>query len=348
MPQDEKKTPYHKTRARLKHVAGVCGGWCQQWRVYDRILPTAFLTGILIFLLYFVIFSAPLDFPSGTLLKIAEGKSTADVAQELKNRHIVRSALVFGVMAKLYGGQRAVVAGEYFFPGEENVFTVARRLAGADYELTPVRVTIPEGANAREITALLEQKIADFDSDTFLKTAQSKEGYLFPDTYFFLPGVDPKVVVYALLENFKNKTVTPQVKNALTTFNKPLSDVITMASLVEKEAPQTKDRRIIAGILWHRIALGMPLQVDAVFPYIIGINSLQLTRDQLKTDSPYNTYLHKGLPPGPIANPGLDSIMASMTPVKTNYVYYLSDLHGAFHYCVTYSCQLANAKRYLP
>lgn len=335
-------------RARVTRVAGVCNGWCLEWRMYDRVLPTAFLSGVLIFLIYFVTVSPPLGFPVGALLKIEKGKSTIDIAKELQNRHIVRSALIFAAVAKLYGGEHAVVAGEYFFPGEENVFTIARRLSSGDYELTPVRVTIPEGANAREITALLKQKIADFDSETFLKTAQQKEGYLFPDTYFFLPGADPHEVVYALLENFKNKTVTPQVKETLAKFNKPLADVVTMASLLEKEAPRTYDRQIIAGILWHRIAIGMPLQVDAVFPYIIGVNSLQLTREQLKTPSPYNTYTNKGLPQGPIANPGLDSIMAAMTPVKTKYVFYLSDLHGTFHYCVTYACHLANQRRYLP
>jgi UPF0755 protein len=92
----------------------------------------------------------------------------------------------------------------------------------------------------------------------------------------------------------------------------------------------------------------MPLQVDAVFPYIIGKNSLQLTHADLKVDSPYNTYVNKGLPPGPITNPGLDSILAAVNPTKSNYLFYLSDLHGNFHYSVTYAQQLANQRKYLP
>ena len=114
-----------------------------------------------------------------------------------------------------------------------------------------------------------------------------------------------------------------------------------------EEAPDTKDRRIIAGILWKRITIGMPLQVDAVFPYIININSLQLTKSELQTNSPYNTYTNKGLPPGPIASPGLDAILAAVNPTKTNYLYYLSDLKGNMHYCPTYACQLANQRKYL-
>jgi len=120
-----------------------------------------------------------------------------------------------------------------------------------------------------------------------------------------------------------------------------------MASILEKEGATTKDREMISGILWKRISIGMKLQVDAVFPYIIGVNSLQLTKAQLQTDSPYNTYTHAGLPPGPISNPSMDSIMAAITPTKSNYLFYLSDLHSVMHYCANYACQQANAAKYL-
>jgi UPF0755 protein len=138
-----------------------------------------------------------------------------------------------------------------------------------------------------------------------------------------------------------------QTSAAITAFGKPQSQIIIMASILEKEAPDTKDREIISGILWKRISIGMPLQVDSVFPYIIGVNSLQLTKADLATTSPYNTYLYKGLPPGPISNPSLDAILAAAQPTKTNYLYYLSDLKGNMHYCATYACQLANQRKYL-
>ena len=120
-----------------------------------------------------------------------------------------------------------------------------------------------------------------------------------------------------------------------------------MASLLEREVPLTYDRRVVAGILWKRIRLGMPLQVDAVFPYIIGKNSFNLTKSDLATDSPYNTYLYKGLPAGPIANPGLDAILAAVTPLPTSYLYYLSDKYGNLHYSATYEQHLANKHKYL-
>ena len=342
------KDPLHiRARDHVLRTAGTCNEFCRRWRMYDRLLPSAFLFGVLCFLLYYVTIAPPITFPSAALIKVNQNESIDTVAAQLKERHLIHSVFLFELSARLFGARKTIVAGEYFFAGPENVVIIGRRLARGDYELVPVRVTIPEGSNSSQMTDLLSQKVPDFDTVAFLAGAHSKEGYLFPDTYFFLPGEDPAVVLQTLEKNFEDHIAQPDVANALAQFDKQLSDVVTMASLVEKEAATLKDRRVIAGILWHRIALGMPLQVDAVFPYIIGKNSLQLTHADLKTESPYNTYTNKGLPPGPIDNPSIDSILAAATPIKTNYLYYLSDLNGNFHYCATYSCQAANQKKYL-
>jgi UPF0755 protein len=336
--------PLHPKIIRARDV---CDAWCRQQRMYDRVLPLSFLLGVFFFLGYYLTLSAPQNFPPASLLNIKEGSSVAEVAQLLKEKGYIRSELVFEAAARAWGDGTGVIAGEYFFPGDEGVLTVAMRLTAGDHELKSVRVTVPEGASSKEIAAELVQKVADFDSQEFLKLAAPKEGTLFPDTYFFLPGEDPELVLTAMERDFKNHFDAPAVSAAVAQFGKPVPDVLTMSSIIEKEAATTQDRRVIAGILWHRIALNMPLQVDAVFPYIIGVNSLQLTRTDLATTSPYNTYTHKGLPPGPISNPSMDSIMAAVTPVKTNYLYYLSDKNGTMHYCVTYGCQQANAARYL-
>jgi UPF0755 protein len=315
--------------------------------VYDRFLPVAFLVGIALFLGYYVTFSPPVTFPSASLVKIPKGSTLASEAKVLQDRHLIRSATLFIWSAKLFGAANSVIPGEYFFSGPQSVVQVARRLAHGDFELVPVRVTIPEGLNAQQVAKLLSQDIADFDVQGFLDEAQSKEGYLFPDTYYFLPGEDPTDIVAALETNFQKKVSDSLVTTALQSFGKPLPDIVTMASLLEKEASNSHDRQIIAGILWKRVTLGMPLQVDAVFPYIIGKNSFQLTHADLQTQSPYNTYVNKGLPPGPIANPGVGAILAAVTPIKTTYLYYLSDMQGNFHFCATYSCQLANQRKYL-
>jgi UPF0755 protein len=120
-----------------------------------------------------------------------------------------------------------------------------------------------------------------------------------------------------------------------------------MASLVEEETRTPADRRLVAGILWKRIKLGMPLQVDAVFPYINGKNTYEVTARDLKIDSPYNTYLYPGLPIAPIANPGLDSIKAAIEPAESPYLYYLSDRAGAMHYAKTFEEHKRNRELYL-
>jgi UPF0755 protein len=130
-------------------------------------------------------------------------------------------------------------------------------------------------------------------------------------------------------------------------FGKPLDEVLTMASLLEKEARTPVSRRTIAGILWNRIDANMPLQVDAVFGYIKKGDIYSPKFSDLKVDSPYNTYKYKGLPPGPIANPSLASIRAAVTPIESSYLFYLSDRGGRMHYSTAYSQHLRYKRMYL-
>ena len=144
--------------------------------------------------------------------------------------------------------------------------------------------------------------------------------------------------------NFNEKIAsTPSI--ATSTFK--LKDIIIMASLVELEARTTESRKIIAGILWKRLSLGMPLQVDSVFLYINGKNTYELTTMDLKIKSPYNTYLYKGLPRGPIGNPGLDALQSTVDPTKTKYLYFLSSHDGAMHYAKTFEEHKRNREKYL-
>ena len=347
MPE-EKKPLHRRVRTHITRTLGSYSEWARWWRLYDRILPTAFLFGVLCFLVYYLTIAPPIRFPGASLMKVGKDEPIDQVAQELQDRHLIQSHRIFIAVARAYGARTQVTAGEYFFPGPQSVVTIARRLARGDYELVPVKVIIPEGTNTFQMADILTAKIPDFDKASFVEVAQAKEGYLFPDSYYFLPGEDPLDVLSTMESNFKRHVSEEKAATEISQFGKPLNDIITMASLLEKEANDTQSRRVIAGILWKRLSIGMPLQVDAVFPYIIGKNSLQLTRTDLKTASPYNTYINKGLPPGPITNPGLDSILAAVEPVPSKYLYYLSDLHGQFHYSVTYAQQLANQKKYLP
>jgi UPF0755 protein len=197
----------------------------------------------------------------------------------------------------------------------------------------------------RQISNILSPKLKNFSEVDFLKYSPEKEGYLFPDTYFFGLNADSADVIKEMQDNFngKIKTVEPE----MIAFGKPENDVITMASILEEEARTQEDWQIISGILWKRIKIGMPLQVDSTLGFVTGKPSSQLTVSDLKMDSPYNTYTNKGLPPTPIASPGLQTITAALTPTPTPYLYYLSDQNGVIHYAASFADHIRNREKYL-
>ncbi len=335
---------YRRVHVHVSKHWGVYKEWRQVHRLYD-IGSLAFIAGVIAFFIYFATIAPPLNAPYGAMVKIPSGTSVQAAGEILKIKGIIHSATIFDLIVR-NGGSVGVVAGEYSFARPETVFTVALRLATGDYQTKPVRVTLFEGYTAEQMSKALAVALPDFDINAFLQRAKPQEGYLFPDTYFFLPGTEP-AEAYAVLRNtFIQKINRPDVQAVIKASGKPLSDIITMASLIEREAPRGADRRVISSILWKRIDRGMPLQVDAAFAYL-GINPVDLTKKDLQTDSPYNTYTRKGLPVGPISNPSLDAILAAATPTKTNYLFYLSDKQGNFHYSTTYAQHLAFQTRYL-
>jgi UPF0755 protein len=305
-------------------------------------------TFVVIFILFFVCLTfvfAPSDFPSGVTITIEEGMTINAVAEQFEADNLIKSPFWFSTLVRVFGGKNGVLAGDYFFESPVSVFGMSYRVSRGLFGIHPVRVTIPEGATIADIGEILKHKFVDFDEEGFLRRADGKEGYLFPDTYFFLPSVRPKEVIYVMEDNFEERM--NEIASEIEEFGKSLDEVIIMASLLEKEARTSKSRRMISGILWERIRIGMALQVDAVFPYIIGKNTYQVTYADLKVDSPYNTYLYKGLPIGPIANPGLGSIRDAMNPTKSNYLFYLSDKRGNMYYAKTYSGHKRNIRLYM-
>ncbi len=295
------------------------------------------------YIIFTLFFAAPAGFPTGAYIQVSEGASLEEIAVSFEERNVVENARLFEWVVRLLGSDRHIPAGYYFFSRQENMVWVAMRLLGGDFETNPIRITVVEGSTVNDIAKLLLLKLPDFNRRDFV--ARAREGYMFPDTYFFRPGQSTETILSVFDNNFHEKMLGLQKQTVAS--KRTQDELLTMASILEKEASKTKDRQMIAGILWHRIAIGMPLQVDATFPYIIGKNTFQLTTADLQFDSPYNTYKYKGLPPGPIDNPGLDSIMAAATPIKTNYVYFLSDKNGNFHYATTYAQHLANKTKYL-
>jgi UPF0755 protein len=194
-----------------------------------------------------------------------------------------------------------------------------------------------------QIAETFSSKLHDFNQLNFLKEAKAFEGTLFFDIYFFLSTDTEKDVINAMRKNFEKK-FSPLRKD-LNGFKE--SQVIIMASIIEKESNGDDDRVAISSILWKRIEDKMPLQVDATFLFLIGKESSELTRADLGLKSPYNTYINKGLPPGPISNPGIETLTAAMSPVKTQYLFYLHDKDGVVHYAKTFEEHKKNKQKYL-
>lgn len=289
----------------------------------------------------------PAAFPQRGVIVVANGKNLSEIAAELKQKHIIRSSFWFTNFVIMLNRERKVVGGEYYFEKPLSVYGVAKRLTQGQFHMEQLKTTIPEGSTIFDISDILNKNYPDFDSSHFYDLAKSKEGYLFPDTYYFGADVKPEKVVAMMTTTFDKKIRQDTVQAAIKTFGKPLSDVLIMASILEGEARQMRTRQIIAGILWERLRLKIPLQVDAAFRYVNGKTSSELTLSDLKIDSPYNTYIHTGFPPTPISNPGIDSIMAAVTPIKTDYLYFLTDKDGNMHYARTLDEHAANKAKYL-
>ena len=276
--------------------------------------------------------SAPKGFPSSVAIVIEKGTGLAEISNKLKKEEFIRSKYAFALYARAFNKSKKIKYGKYLFNEPVSVFALAGRLTKGEFGFKPIKVTVAEGLTAKEISELFGD-FENFDKEEFWGKTINLEGYLFPDTYLFLPFAETEQIIGTMTDNFKKKAGDVG------------KEIVIMASLIEKEVPDSGDRKIISGILWKRLELGMALQVDAVFPYITG--SRKILSDDLKIDSLYNTYLYKGLPPGPISNPGLDAIEAAKNPKETTYLYYLSGNDGKTHFAKTFSEHLRNKEKYL-
>ena len=279
---------------------------------------------------YLRFLSPPDDFPLDFVIRIEEGETLTDVAEKFNEDRLVRSSQWLSNLVILLQGESGVIAGDYFFKKPENTFEIARRITKGDSGLEPIKVTLPEGLMRSETAEILRDNLPRFNKERFIVLTEDREGYLFPETYFFLPTADEDVVAARLGASFREHI--DLVSRDIERFGRPLDEIIVMASIIEEESMESKDRRIVSGILWKRIEIGMPLQVDASFLAINGKTSAELTVDDLAIDSPYNTYRYKGLPPRPISSPGLESILAAVNPRETEYLYFLSDSDGKMYY----------------
>ena len=287
----------------------------------------------------------PSDFPTGNIFHIESNSSLGQITDNLYNEHLIKSEVLFKSLVIIFSGQRGIKAGDYLFDSRQFVAEIAWRLVRGQEGLTSIKLTIPEGFDIRQISVVLGKDIPAFSTSTFIAKGKPLEGYLFPDTYFFNSETTPDDVIQAMRNLFDQKIAT--VRDGISVFGRATSTDIIMASILEREATSSVDRRIIAGILWKRLDDKMPLQVDSTLVYALNKDGTKLTSADLATTSPFNTYKNLGLPPTPIGNPGLSAIIDAINPTATGYWYYISDSKGNIHYAKTYDEQIANEQKYL-
>ncbi|MDB5188334.1 MAG: Endolytic murein transglycosylase [Candidatus Kaiserbacteria bacterium] len=316
-----------------------------QYRINIRTILFLLFVGSLATWGYFVLFVAPDQFPSKVLITVPAGASATNIGIILEDQHVIRSAFTFRVIEKLLGASNTLHAGDYIFKQPENVLTVARAIAIGAYGLEPLHITIPEGYTVRQMAEIYAAQLPRFNKASFLTQAMPLEGFLFPDTYYFLPNVTETTVIAAMRQNFdvQIQKIQPQIASSTHT----IEEITTMASIIEKEADTEHDRRMVSGVLWNRIAKGMPLQSDIPIMYVTGKYDSRLTLADLRNPSPYNTYVHKGLPIGPVNNPSIASILAAANPIKSDFLFYLSDKNNVTYYSKTYAQHLQYKALYI-
>lgn len=314
--------------------------------IYKFVIPVLVFIFLFIFS-YLLFWRAPSTFPSHTLVTVERGESLTSISQKFYEKEVVRSVFWLRFFTIMYGGDKNIVAGDYYFPREKNVFSVAKMLSNGEFGLTQIRVKIIEGLSSFEIADILRDALPAFDSDEFLNLVQEgkHEGYLFPDTYFFMPNIKPADVILMMRENFARRI--KEYEEDINKSGRSLEEIIIMASILEGEGNTIESKRMISGILWNRLRIDMHLQVDAPFEYYNGKNSYTLTLEDLREDHPFNTYVNKGLTPIPINNPGLNAIRAAIAPTNSDYLYFLSDTRGNTYYARDFEGHQVNRERYL-
>ncbi|MDO8486399.1 MAG: endolytic transglycosylase MltG [Candidatus Staskawiczbacteria bacterium] len=321
-------------------------------RFFKKFIPIAST----ILLLGLILFSWEVYFPVNSNsaenieFLVQKGEGDEEIAVRLKKQGIIKNNYFFNIYAIIFGNDSKLQAGKYSLSLAMTIPEIIKKFVSGD--VIKQKITIVEGWDIKDIEKyFVDEKISsledfrealkkDYSGEfSFLKEKPSNvgiEGYLFPDTYNISLGTKADDVVRLMLSNF-NKKLNDGLRQQIVSQNKTIFEVITMASIIEKEVKTMDDKKIVSGILWKRLDVGMPLQVDATINYITNKNDSGATIKDTKIDSPYNTYKYKGLPKGPISNPGMDSILAAIYPTKTKYWYYLSGFDGQTIFSETFA-----------
>ena len=328
------------------------------------ILASSVISVILIGVFFVIYETGPYDKNNGKdiVVDIPMGSTVSSVADILKENNLIKNEVLFKLNFKMKNNASHMKSGKYLLSQKLSNSDIIEKLVSGEIYRDGIKVTIPEGSTSNEIIALLVKnelgKKEDFEklvsnpsefySDfEFLdqKDIKSLEGFLYPSTYYFDKDAKPKDIIKEMLSLF-DKSYTDKLKKKQKERNMTLQEVVNLASIVEKEAVIDEDRPIIASVFYNRLEIGMPLQSDATLQYIFETRKKSITYNDLKIDSPYNTYIKKGLPPTPIANPSIKSIEAVLEPSNTDYLYFVASIDGGNVYSKTYEEHKTNVNKY--
>ena len=319
------------------------------------IFPAILIGPVIAFALYGLFFS-PLTPKYPVSLSIPSGSSFSHVATKLQDEGVVRNALAVKLLARWNHQAGQIQAGHYRFSASATPEEVLNRLTEGD--VIKGSLTIPEGFTLQQIVGRIAEKgfgqrdklmQLAFDCNFIhsLKIdATSLEGYLFPETYLFAPGIGEKALLQMMVSQFRSH-LDPQLQKKAQALGFNLHQWVTLASIIEKETADVAEMPVISSVFHNRLKRKIPLQTDPTVIYGIKNFDGNLTRKHLKTPSPYNTYLNRGLPPGPIASPGLAALKAAVNPAQTKYLYFVATGDGGHRFSKTLKEHNAAVKEYL-
>lgn len=291
---------------------------------------------------------------------IESGEGGGDIAQKLEEKKLIKSSLAFTIYLNYKKAGNKLMAGQYSIPQNLTIPQVAEILTKG--KIITSKITIPEGWDNERIGGYLEEKGIGTKAEFLVKARAdnyrnqysflidvpreaSLEGFLYPDTYQVSKNPTQDEIINAMLKNFDKKYAS-DLREKAKNKNMTTYELVNLASVVEREVAKADDRRTVAGVFLNRLEIDMPLESCATIQYILKSNAKTFTYEETRTPSSYNTYINKGLPKGPIANPGIDSIKAVLDPQESNYLYFLSS-NGITYFAKTLDEHNANKAKYL-
>lgn len=321
-------------------------------KIVKIIILLIFLIGILFFMYYNSVISRPLKSNQPIVaIEVKQGDGFYDVLNKLEKEGKLRNKLMIKLKLAIDSKNINLNEGIYEISYDTNLNELIRSLENNSDNINLVKVTIPEGYNVEEIGERLEEcgfstkqefvdAVKNYQLPDFVevrdKTRYNLEGFLYPDTYLIQKGTSAEDIITIMVDRFKTVINQVEEETKIDLDQEKLYDTITIASMIEKEARVDEDRPLISSVIYNRLDKDMKLQLDATVLYSLGYHVETVLNRHLEVDSLYNTYKYKGLPEGPICSPGIESIKAAMSPIESNYIYYILQKDGSHYFTDSY------------